>query len=73
MSLVPVLVMPDLTQPFVIETDASDHSLGAVLLQGQWLVAIYSHTLGPQAHLKSIYEKELMAIVFAVMKWRPIY
>ena len=26
----------------------------------------FIHTLGSQAHLKSIYEKELMAIVFAV-------
>lgn len=63
MTSVPVLAMPNFSQPFVIETDASGH--------GQRPVAFYSHTLGPQACLKPIYEKELMAIFFVVIKWRP--
>ncbi|KAK9211844.1 hypothetical protein WN943_001222 [Citrus x changshan-huyou] len=71
MSSVPVLAMPDFTKPFIVEIDASSFGLGAVLLQGQQPVAYYSQVLGPRAHLKSIYEKELMAIVFAILKWRP--
>lgn len=63
--------MPDFTKPFIIETDASGFGWGAVLIQGQQPMAYYSQVLGPQARLKSIYEKELMAIVFAVLKWRP--
>ena len=71
MTQVPVLAMPDFSQNFIIETDASGYGLGAVLLQGERPIAYYSQTLGLQARLKSIYEKELMAIVFAVLKWRP--
>lgn len=71
MSSVPVLAMPDFTQPFIIETDVSEYGLGTVRLQGQRPIAFYSHTLGSQACLKALYEKELLAIVFAVTKWRP--
>lgn len=71
MTEVLVLAMPDFSQHLIIETDALGFGLGAVLLQDQWLVAYYSHTLGPQARLKSIYEKELMAILFTVTKWHP--
>lgn len=71
MTSAPVLALPDFTKPFIIETDASGFGLGAVLLQDQQPVAYYSQVLGSRARLKSIYEKELMAIVFAVLRWRP--
>ena len=41
----PVLTLPDLQQPFEIETDASDYAIGEVLTQQGHPVAYHSETL----------------------------
>ena len=62
--------MPNFSKPFVIEVDASGFALGTVLMQDDKPMAFHSQVLGLRAWKKSTYEKELMPIVFAVLKWR---
>ncbi|XP_010525699.1 PREDICTED: uncharacterized protein LOC104803465 [Tarenaya hassleriana] len=66
----PILALPDFSKPFIVETDACDYGVGAVLIQESRPIAYMSQTLSQQAKLKSVYEKELMAIVLVVQKWR---
>ncbi|CAH9141087.1 unnamed protein product [Cuscuta epithymum] len=71
MTTVPVLRVPDFNKTFIVETDASGKGLGAVLMQDGGPIAYMSKELSPKHLSKSVYEKELMAIVFAIQKWRP--
>jgi hypothetical protein len=70
MSSAPVLALPDFTQPFVLETDASDKAFGAVLMQEKRPIAYLSKVLGSRSQSLSAYEKEFIALLTAVKKWR---
>ena len=50
----------------MIEVDAFGHGLGAILMQDNRHVASFSQKLSSSAQSKSAYERELMAIVFAI-------
>ncbi|GJP82565.1 hypothetical protein CLOP_g12808, partial [Closterium sp. NIES-67] len=70
----PVLILPDPEHDYVIETDASDQAVGAVLMQDQ------GNGLQPIAYLSKklhgaelnypIHDKEALAIVIAFKAWR---
>lgn len=70
MTALPILGMPNFSVPFEVETDASGYGIGAVLMQQGKPLAFISQALSEKSMLKSVYERELMAIVFAMQKWR---
>ncbi|KAJ3698695.1 hypothetical protein LUZ61_002400 [Rhynchospora tenuis] len=70
MTEAPVLILPDYTKKFVIETDASALGMGAVLMQENRPVAYLSKSLGLKNQALSTYEKELLALFTAVKKWK---
>ena len=68
----PVLKIPDMDKPFVVQTDASDVAMGAVLLQeveGKRHVVAYASQKFSQSELNySTTEKEAYAVYWALSK-----
>jgi hypothetical protein len=73
MSQPPLLALPDFKLPFTLETDACHSGIGAVLMQQARPLAYFSKSLGPKNADKSVYEKEAMAILEALKKWRHYF
>jgi hypothetical protein len=66
----PVLALPDFSSSFDIHTDASGVGIGAVLSQKGHPIAYLSKALSPRAQAFSTYEKECLALILAVEKWK---
>jgi hypothetical protein len=62
--------LPDLQQPFKIETDASDYVVGTVLTQHGHPVAYHSETLSDTVRKYPTYDKEMYSIVQACRQWK---
>ncbi|CAM8934263.1 unnamed protein product [Rhodiola kirilowii] len=71
----PIIQAPDWTQPFEIMCDASDYAVGAVLGQRKEKKPVVIHyasrTLDAAQQNYSTTEKELLAVIFALEKFRP--
>lgn len=71
----PVMSCPDFDRPFCVQTDASDYGLGAVLTQeypdGERAISYISRSLNPNERKFSCTEKECLAVVWAIEKFRP--
>uniref|UniRef100_A0A9J7Y2N5 Gypsy retrotransposon integrase-like protein 1 n=1 Tax=Cyprinus carpio carpio TaxID=630221 RepID=A0A9J7Y2N5_CYPCA len=72
----PILVTPDPSRQFVVEVDASEVGVGAVLSQVSSLdnklhpCAFFSHRLSPAERNYDIGDRELLAVRLALGEWR---
>ena len=73
----PILKYPDPNKPFIIRTDASSYAISAVLLQyydtdeKEFPIYFQSRCLKKAELNYSVTEKEGLAIIFALKKFRP--
>uniref|UniRef100_A0A0E0CJ50 Reverse transcriptase domain-containing protein n=1 Tax=Oryza meridionalis TaxID=40149 RepID=A0A0E0CJ50_9ORYZ len=58
LSQAPVLALPNFSQPFILEMDASGFGIGAMLMQNGKPLAYLSKAIGPKSAALSTYDKE---------------
>lgn len=70
----PILVYPDFSKPFILDTDASDTSIGAILSQvhdGKERVICYgSRSLSKSERKYCVTRKELLSLIYFVKYYR---
>jgi hypothetical protein len=66
----PVLDLPNFEEVFVVEIDACMDGIGAVLMQRNRPIAFLSKALSEKNQMLSIYDKEFLALLMAVERWR---
>lgn len=68
-----VLVLPNENKTNVIETNAVRYDIGIVLMQQGYPIAFIGKTLSPRHSPMFVYDRELLAIVYAISKWSPFF
>lgn len=75
LTTTPVMSCPDYSKPFMIQCDASNEGIGAVLCQktedSEQAVAFLSRKLTDTEQRYSASERELLSVVYAIEKFRP--
>lgn len=70
----PLLVYPDFSKPFILSTDASNQSVGAILSNvidgNEHPICYASRQLSPCEKNYTTFEKELLAVIWAVKYFR---
>ena len=70
----PILALPDMNKPFILQTDASGFAIGGALMQEhkgkRRVVAYMSKKLSPTESKWCPYEREMFAIFHACKTWR---
>ena len=62
--------MPNIQQPFDIETDANDYAMGKMLMQHGKPMCYHSKTFNSTIVNYPTYDKVLYALVESVKKWK---
>ena len=74
LTMSPILKLPNVSEMFILRTDASDRGIGSVLLQEEvgvkWPVAYASRKLLPREESYATVEKECLALVWSIQKFQ---
>ena len=70
MTTCPMLALLDFTKPFELQCDALGEGIGAVLMKEKHPIAYESRNLRGPKRSCNIYDKEMLAIMHALAKFR---